>query len=672
MPTVVGVGNCQVEGMVQCAAAALGFSPLYLHPRRTSEQPELLAEAISNADILFIFRREIPEVRELARSCDRPDLPIVAAPRLHFPGFHPDVTTPLKAGAKFLLPMGNLHSAILLAAFRHGLSVGQALTLFRDDVYEALGYYDAFSLATEALKAECGHAGIDVQPLMDKWMADAPFFYVPLHPKIAVLRDLALTQLQNAGLLEGGSNPPVDDELSRNLVWPVYPEIATRLGMTGDYIFRPRNRPGRDDPATAPMDLETFAERTFAAYQSSQPDYSEFPRMSDPRFKGIRRFVKNRKAAKPKPNPYADLPASNWWAKSVAEPPAEQVDPVYEAKFTIGRKDKIATAGSCFAQHLARRLEQAGFNYFITERPPPRCDNPAEEGYGTFSARFGNIYTVRQLLQLASRAFGDFRPSIDAWELADGTGYRDPFRPKVGGKPYATLEDLRADREVHFAAVRRMFETADVFVFTLGLTECWRSRDDHAVVPLPPGIVGARLPADAYEHKNFTVAEVLSDLQLLLDFFQRVNPTVKILLTVSPVPLIATFEKEHVLSATTYSKSVLRAAAGEIAQNNAHVAYFPSFEIITGSFNRGRYFADDLRQVTSEGVDHVMNCFLRHFAAAAVQPASAASDSDRFNAESSAAMSIVCDEEEIEAVASDPAGIAEETDLFRLSLAAPD
>jgi hypothetical protein len=656
--------------MVQCAAAALGFTPLYLHPRRIREQPELLAEAVSMADILFIFRREIPEVRELARSCARPDLPIVAAPRLHFPGFHPDVTTPRKAAGKLLLPMGNLNSAILLAAFRDGLSVAQALSLFRDEVYDALGYYDAFGLATEALEAECRHAGIDVQPLMPEWMAGGPFFYVPLHPKIVVLRDLALAQLRSAGMLEGESNSPVDDELSRNLVWPVYPEIASRLGMTGDYIFRPRNRPGREDPGTAPMDLETFAERTFAAYERSPPDYSEFPRMSDPRFKGIRRYLKNKKAAKPKLNPYADLPASHWWSKSVAEPPVEEVDPVHEAKFTIGRKDKIATAGSCFAQHLARRLEQAGFNYFITERPPPRCHDPAAEDYGTFTARFGNIYTVRQLLQLAGRAFGDFQPAIDAWKLADGTGYLDPFRPKVGAKPYATLKELRADREVHFAAVRQMFETAEIFVFTLGLTECWWSRDDHAVVPLPPGVVGARLPADAYEHKNFTVAEVLSDLQLLLDIFQRVNPTIKILLTVSPVPLIATFEKEHVLSATTYSKSVLRAAAGEIARNNAHVAYFPSFEIISGSFNRGRYFADDLREVTSEGVDHVMNCFLRHFAAAAVQAASTASD--WFNAESAAAMNIVCDEEELDGGASKRPGSAAETELLPLNLSAPD
>ena len=54
-------------------------------------------------------------------------------------------------------------------------------------------------------------------------------------------------------------------------------------------------------------------------------------------------------------------------------------------------------------------------------------------------------------------------------------------------------------------------------------------------------------------------------------------------------------------------------AAGEAARQRPNVAYFPSFEIITGHYNHGRYFAPDLRSVTEEGVSHVMRVFLRHY-----------------------------------------------------------
>lgn len=635
--------------MIQCASAALGLTPVYIHPKKSDENHSLVTEAFADAEVVFARADKVKDFEELARSTGHPDLPVIFAPRLHFSGFHPDVVTPAKAAGKLPLPMGNANSAILLAAWRAELTEGEALTLFREEVFEALGYYEAFGLASELLAEECRRAALDVQPLMERWMEDAPFFYLPLHPNITVLRDIALTQLRNANLYGGSAAPAVEDPFSSNFIWPVYPEIGERLGIPGDYIFRPRNWQRKDRRTIAPMDLETFIARTFAAYRSSPPDLSSFPRLADPRLDSLRRFVKRRQI-EASFNPYKQLPPSNWWAQAVAEPPVEEVDPITAAKFTIGRKDKVATAGSCFAQHIARRLESAGFNYLVTESAPQDCRDPAAEGYGTFTARFGNIYTVRQLLQLAERAYGRFEPIIDAWELAGGAGYVDPFRPRIGGKPFASPEALRASREVHFAAVREMFETADVFVFTLGLTECWRSRKDHAVVPLPPGVVGAQLHADSYEPKNFTVVEVLNDLQLLLDLFQRVNRMVRIILTVSPVPLIATFEKEHVLAAATYSKAVLRAAAGEIAKNNGHVAYFPSYEIITGSFTRGRYFADDLREVTSAGVEHVMRSFLRHYAAkdASMGPSPQA-HAERFRSEAAAAMEVICDEEEIEA-----------------------
>jgi hypothetical protein len=60
----------------------------------------------------------------------------------------------------------------------------------------------------------------------------------------------------------------------------------------------------------------------------------------------------------------------------------------------------------------------------------------------------------------------------------------------------------------------------------------------------------------------------------------------------------------------------LRVAAEEIAARYEGVAYFPSYEVITGNHARGRYFADGLRDVTEEGVSHVMRLFMKHYAVA--------------------------------------------------------
>jgi len=80
------------------------------------------------------------------------------------------------------------------------------------------------------------------------------------------------------------------------------------------------------------------------------------------------------------------------------------------------------------------------------------------------------------------------------------------------------------------------------------------------------------------------------------------------------VPLVATAEDKSVITSTVYSKAVLRVACDEISKARSNVAYFPSFEIVTGNYTRGKYFADDLRSVTEAGVEHVMKIFMRHFA----------------------------------------------------------
>jgi hypothetical protein len=89
-----------------------------------------------------------------------------------------------------------------------------------------------------------------------------------------------------------------------------------------------------------------------------------------------------------------------------------------------------------------------------------------------------------------------------------------------------------------------------------------------------------------------------------------VNPLSKVILTVSPVPLVATASDRHVLAATLYSKSVLRVAAEEVSRAHAQVYYFPSYEIITGPHIAGGYFEADRRNVSDAGVDHVMRVFM--------------------------------------------------------------
>lgn len=347
-------------------------------------------------------------------------------------------------------------------------------------------------------------------------------------------------------------------------------------------------------------------------------------------------------------HPYGGLPDHAFWRRAVAKLSPSEIDPIAGEFMKLDRTDRVATAGSCFAQHIARHLKTSGFNFMVTESPHPLVPRAAAErfGYGIFTARYGNIYTALQLLQLFDRAYGRFVPNEDVWDGDKSGSAVDPFRPTIQPGGFASADELRADRRQHLARVREMFETVDVFIFTLGLTESWLSRSDGAALPLCPGVSGGRFDVDQYEFRNFRTAEVRSHLAEFIGRLAGVNPDARIIVTVSPVPLAATASGNHVLPATIYSKSVLRAAAQEIAEDFPHVHYFPSYEIITGPQSRGRYLADDLRNVTEEGVAHVMSVFLRHSAGTEMRlgPNSTQAGDDEFVEQVKQWVEAMCDE----------------------------
>lgn len=307
-------------------------------------------------------------------------------------------------------------------------------------------------------------------------------------------------------------------------------------------------------------------------------------------------------------SPYLNLEPRAYWRTGLAEakyPP----DDIFRPKWQLKKTDRIVTAGSCFAQHVGRSLRRSGFNVLDTEPRP--ADIPAAletaYGYGMYSARYGNIYTTRQLRQLLDEAW-EKAPEFDSvWER-DGR-FHDALRPNVDPAGLESPTAVSEARMKHLGNVREAFTQADVFIFTLGLTEGWEHRSSGQVYPTAPGTVAGAFDNAIHAFVNFRLAEVKADLVAALQRLKGLNSNLKILLTVSPVPLTATASGQHVLTATTQSKSVLRACAGEMQEDFPEVDYFPSYEIITSSKAGGSYFEPNLRSVTKAAVSEVMSAF---------------------------------------------------------------
>jgi len=306
-------------------------------------------------------------------------------------------------------------------------------------------------------------------------------------------------------------------------------------------------------------------------------------------------------------HPYKKAEDRAFWSRSVAR--GFDAGAVADRPpFSLSRRDRFMSAGSCFGANVRRYLDAWGLDYVVTERPHPQWPESKENAfYEAYSARYGNVYTARQMLQLLQRATGEFSPTEDHWVARDGT-FIDPYRPGLAHRA-SSLHELRALTAQHLRAVKQAVETATVLVFTLGLTEAWVSAADGAVFPACPGTVAGEYDLERHLFVNFSVGEVAADLDRLIRLLRAINPAIRVIVSVSPVPMVATASGRHVMVATAYSKTVLRVAADEFAHRHPDVAYFPGFEMVLWGHSGESPFTGDLRTVREPVIAAVMRGF---------------------------------------------------------------
>jgi len=176
--------------------------------------------------------------------------------------------------------------------------------------------------------------------------------------------------------------------------------------------------------------------------------------------------------------------------------------------------------------------------------------------------------------------------------------------------PLAGAEETLRRRELIQMVNRRAAQCRVIFV-TLGLVEVWRDIETDTFLNSTPFFNLLNLYPNRYEVHVTDFAQNLANLERIHELLSRFgHPDVQIVVTVSPVPLMATFSEEDIVLANAYSKSLLRAVAQHWSAAHDNVHYFPSYEIVQNS-ERSQTWEDDLRHVKPQVVKHIMDVFVR-------------------------------------------------------------
>jgi hypothetical protein len=282
--------------------------------------------------------------------------------------------------------------------------------------------------------------------------------------------------------------------------------------------------------------------------------------------------------------------------------------PAVPSGFKLGREDKLFAIGSCFARGIERAL--VGHKMDVLSAAPEftsfQAINKDVTGLG-FTNKY-NTFSILNELRWALDPTAHF-PQESILDIGNGLFYDPHTNPTL---PLADLEETLRRRSIIEMVTGRITQCR-VVIITLGLVEAWRDKIANTFVNTTPIPDALRTHGDRYEFHISNFVQNLANLEEIHSLLSRFgHPDFHVVVTVSPVPLMATFSTQDVVIANTYSKSMLCTLAREWAAAHTNVHYFPSYEIVLNS-ERGVTWEEDLRHVRGRVVQHIMSIFLEHY-----------------------------------------------------------
>lgn len=278
-------------------------------------------------------------------------------------------------------------------------------------------------------------------------------------------------------------------------------------------------------------------------------------------------------------------------------------DPVvvdHQPKFEISPEALFFCLGSCFARNVEEHLIYRGVEVLSKRVVSPKSEWPARA-----NGLLNKFTTDSMLYEL--RGLNASLSDVESRLLETAQGWRDMhLSPGLA----ATSLERALERRAYLAAdYFPRLARADVVVMTLGLNEVWLDRKVGERLNAAPGLWEVRREPERFALEITSVDENVAALEEVRARLKALNPAVKIIVTVSPVPMGATFSGRDVMVANMLSKSTLRAAADMFQMGKDDVDYFPSYEIVSLSSRPFAYGADCLH-VADRVVSQVMGAFL--------------------------------------------------------------
>jgi hypothetical protein len=243
----------------------------------------------------------------------------------------------------------------------------------------------------------------------------------------------------------------------------------------------------------------------------------------------------------------------------------------------INKNHSIIIFGDCYSQHIVKYLIDKGYNI--------NCNDNA---FFFYNSQFINTFTILEQLQWIA-GMG----SINNIVWSRGTSRRGDNKKIVLSEHERNL-------------IFKNFKNTDIFIISMGLIEVWFDQNGKSL--LDNGL--KRSAGEKFQVTSFN--DNKNNIKKICECLKSINPSCKIILQISPIPLNATFRKVPSFSANIVSKCILRGAIDEFLRenNNNDIYYYPSYELV---FCIENPYIEDNRHLSSRALNTIMNLFGDHY-----------------------------------------------------------
>lgn len=219
------------------------------------------------------------------------------------------------------------------------------------------------------------------------------------------------------------------------------------------------------------------------------------------------------------------------------------------APFAIEPRERMLFVGSCFADNIGRRFVEDKFRATV---------NP-----------YGVMYNPASIMHTVKRWTGEL---VAAQSEASDSG-----------------SNVRQATD----------EAPQTAVFTLGTNHVYILNETGEIVDNC-----RKRPQRLFTERELSVDECADYLREAVTMLRQINPSVRIIITVSPIRYA-----KYGFHGSQLSKATLLLAADKLTKEMDNVVYFPAYEIVNDELRDYRFYREDMLHPTDQAVEYIWQRF---------------------------------------------------------------